>query len=83
MSFGTVISLVICLSLLTLRFVLAADRRKRTRRERTKFVRMLLSAGLALAAVYYVLQGQIRDLDGTAGHEPSFVERMVTTLAGK
>ena len=78
----SIISLVVCLGLLTLRFFLARDTQRRTGRQRIKYVRILISAALALAAIGYALQRHSYSLDGST-YEPSIIERIVMAFSNK
>ena len=80
MNWGTVVSLVICLAILTLRFMLMPGRQRSTPRQRIKLARILIGGLLALAAIGYVLKRDIHNLDGKTESEPSLMERVVMKL---
>jgi hypothetical protein len=61
--------------------VLPPDKRKRTPRERLKYVRILVAATLALMAVAYQLQRTSHGLDGKGPYEPGLIERIVIRLS--
>jgi hypothetical protein len=84
-SSGALLSLVFCLAVLTLRFLLSRrlPRQPRSLRQRMEFSRILLGALLALAAIAYLLQRQAARLEGGPEYERSLLERLVLTLAGK
>jgi hypothetical protein len=60
--------------------VLPPDKRRRTPRERLKYVRILLAATLALIAVGYQLQRTSHGLDAKGPYEPGIIERIVMRL---
>lgn len=73
----TVITLVLCLAMLTLRYVTS----RRVAGNSSKHgwqttARVLISAALSLAAIHYTLQRQASELDGQP-HEASLMERIV------
>ena len=82
MNGSSIITVAVCLSLLTLRFFLARDTQRRTGRQRVKYLRILISAALALAAIGYVLQRHSHSLDGSS-YEPSIIERLVMAFSSK
>ena len=83
MNGGIVLSVVICIIVLTLRSVASqgTPQPRRTVRSRIRYIRILIAALLALAAVGYRLQKHAYELDGKKDYEASFVERMVMALS--
>lgn len=83
MTWATVFTLVLCLSMLTFRYLISRRVQTAQRsdpRRWFKLARLLISAALALAAIGYTLQRSAVELGGEAGYEPSVVERIVTAL---
>ena len=84
MNAGIVLSLGICIVVLTLRYMMqtasGAPQRSSPRR-RIRMLRLLVGAAIALAAVGYRLQRHSHELDGRKDHEPSMLERIIMTLS--
>jgi len=78
----TVFTVVLCLTILTARYLLSSGLPCRPSKRRwLKTARILGSAALALAAIGYTLERQAFKLDGQTGHEPSLIERIVLAFS--
>ena len=78
----TAVTLVVCLALLTARYLISSRLpRQPSKPQWLKMARLLISAALALAAIGYTLQRSARQLDGQTRSEPSLMERIVTALS--
>ena len=83
MNGGIVLSLVLCVILLTFRYWASAGKtpQRSSARSRIRMLRILVAAAIALAAVGYRLQRHAFDLDGRKDYQPSVIERIVMSFA--
>jgi hypothetical protein len=83
MTWATALMLVLCLSMLTFRYLVARRLQVQQRpnpRRWIKLARLLISSLLALAVIGYTLQRNAFELGGQTGYEPSWIERIVLAI---
>jgi len=78
----TLLGAGLCFGVLYLRYrSQPKDSPRRTTKQKIKTAKILLSAVVAWMTIHFALQHMIRNLDGAAPEEPSFVERVVSYLS--